>query len=139
MLLNLINIASSTAFNAIVSLTTISLYASYMLPIAIMIQRRLGKDQVAFGPFTLGRFGLPVNMVGILWGIFVVIFEVFPSKMPVTAANMNYASLVFGSTIIFSLVTWFLYGAKVFKGPINELDEGTVALNCLRPAERLSD
>nr|AUW31329.1 putative choline transport protein [Cladonia uncialis subsp. uncialis] len=127
MLINLINIASSTAFSALVSLTTVSLYASYILPIAIMIQRRLRNDEPNFGPYTLGRYGLLVNVIAILWGTFAVIFEVFPTEMPVTAANMNYASLVFGSAVIFSLVTWFLYGGKTFQGPVNELDEGSVA------------
>ena len=127
MLINLINIASSTAFSAIKSLTTVSLYASYILPIAIMIRRRLRNDEPKFGPYTLGRYGLLVNVIAILWGTFAVIFEVFPTEMPVTAANMNYASLMFGSTVIFSLATWFLYGGKSFQGPVNELDEGSVA------------
>jgi len=127
-LLNLINIASSTAFSAVISLTTVSLYSSYMLPIAIMVQRRLGKSQLTFGPFTLGRFGLSINVIGLLWGTFIVGFVLFPTEMPVTATNMNYASLVFGSALLFSFVTWFLYGRKVFRGPINELVEGTMAL-----------
>ena len=127
MLIDLLNIGSSTAFSAITSLTTVSLYASYILPIAIMIRRRLSNDEPNFGPYTLGRYGLLVNVIAILWGTFAVIFEVFPTKMPVTAANMNYASLVFGSAVIFSLATWFLYGAKTFQGPVNELDEGSVA------------
>ena len=127
MLINLINIASSTAFSAIISLTTVSLYASYILPIAIMIRRRLRNDEPKFGPYTLGRYGLLVNVIAILWGTFAVIFEVFPTEMPVTAANMNYASLMFGSTVIFSLATWFLYGGKSFQGPVNDLDEGSVA------------
>ena len=129
MLLNLVNIASSTAFSAIISLTTISLYASYMLPIILMIKRRLGKNQLTFGPFTLGRLGLLINVIGLLWGTFIVVFLVFPTEMPVTAANMNYASLVIGSAVLFSLMAWFLYGRKVFQGPINELVEETVALN----------
>ena len=127
MLINLINIASSTAFSAIISLTTVSLYASYILPIAIMIWRWLRNDEPKFGPYTLGRYGLLVNVIAILWGTFAVIFEVFPTEMPVTAANMNYASLMFGSTVIFSLATWFLYGGKTFQGPVNELDGGDVA------------
>ncbi len=128
MLIDLINIASSTAFSALISLTTVSLYASYMLPIAIMIRRRLRNDEPNFGPFTLGRYGLLVNVVAICWGTFAVIFKFFPTEIPVTAANMNYASLLFGSAVIFSLATWFLYGGKVFKGPVNELEEGSVAL-----------
>ena len=131
MLLNLINVASSTAFSAIISLTTISLYTSYMLPIAVMVWRRLSKRQLNFGPFTLGRFGLLINIVGLLWGIFAVVFVVFPTEIPVTADNMNYASLVFGSAMLFSLGSWFVYGKKTFQGPVNEIGEGTMALTRL--------
>ena len=129
MLLNLINIASSTAFSAVISLTTLALYASYMLPIAIMISRRLSRNnKLSLGPFNLGRFGLLTNILALLWRIFTVVFVTFPTEMPVTADNMNYASLVFGGTIIFSLVAWFLYGKNVYKGSLNELGEDTVQL-----------
>ena len=40
MLLILNNIASSTAFTALLSLTTISLYVSYLLPIILICLRR---------------------------------------------------------------------------------------------------
>ena len=73
MLIDLLNIGSSTAFSAITSLTTVSLYASYILPIAIMIQRRLRNDEPNFGPYTLGRYGLPVNVIAILWGTFATV------------------------------------------------------------------
>ena len=127
MSIDLINIASSTAFSALISLTTVALYASYMLPIAIMIKRRLSNDKPCFGPYTLGRYGLLINVIAILWGTFAVIFEFFPTEVPVTAANMNYASVMFGSAILFSLATWFLYGGKTFKGPVNELDGASMA------------
>ena len=127
MLLNLINIASSTAFSAVLSLTTISLYCSYMLPIAILVLWRVRKDQLNLGPFTLGQFGLVINVIGLLWGVFTVVFVVFPTEIPVTAANMKYASLVFGSALLSIFLAWFLHGRKVFQGPINELVEGREA------------
>ena len=123
MLLNLINVASSTAFSAVISLTTLALYSSYMLPIGIMILRRLSKNKLQLGPFNLGRFGLLINILGILWGIFTVVFVVFPTEIPVTADNMNYSSLVFGAGVIFSIATWFIYGKSRYHGSVNELDE----------------
>ena len=129
MLLNLINIASSTAFSAVISLTTLALYVSYMLPVAVMISRRLSwNNKPSLGPFNLGRFGLLVNILAILWGIFTVVFVTFPTEMPATAGNMNYASLVFGGTVIFSFITWFLYGRNEYQGSFNELGEDTVQL-----------
>ena len=128
MLLSVINIASSTAFNAIISLTTISLYISYLLPVILMTLRRLKGHRIAFGPFTLGRYGLVTNLYSIVWGIFACVFVVFPTTVPVTAENMNYASLVFGGAMIFSGVAWFVYGKDRYHGPISELPEGEITL-----------
>ena len=129
MLINLINIASSTAFSAILSLTTISLYISYLLPTFLLVLRRFQGQKLEFGPWTLGRFGLPINIFGLAYGIFVCIFVVFPTEMPVTAENMNYASLMFGSVIIFILVAWLVYGRRAYHGPIRELPEGDYMLS----------
>lgn len=128
MLLNLIYIGSSEAFSAIISLTTLTLYCSYVLPVIIMVIRRFEKKPLHFGPFSLGKFGLPVNILGILWGIFTVAFVILPKEMPATAANMNYAPVVFGAALIFSLTLWIVWGRKVYHGPVNELGEEDVIL-----------
>lgn len=94
-----------------------------MLPIGIMIVRRLGRNKPQFGPFNLGRFGLAVNVLAMIWGIFTVVFVVFPTELPVTADNMNYSSLVFGSALIFSLSMWFVYGKRIYHGSVNEFGE----------------
>ena len=128
MLLNLIYIGSSTAFSAIISLTTLTLYVSYIIPVIVMVIRRFQKRKLQFGPFQLGRFGLPINAIGICWGIFTVAFVILPKEMPATAGNMNYAPVVFGAALIFSLILWFVYGKRVYHGPINELGEEDVVL-----------
>lgn len=75
-------------------------------------------EPIPWGPSRLGRFGLPINVV---YGTFTCIFLVFPPFQPVTASNMNYASLVFGVVLIFSLVSWFVYGRTSFNGPIKDV------------------
>ena len=49
--------------------------------------------------------------------------------MPVTAENMNYASLVFGGAMIFSGIAWYVYGKDRYHGPTSELAEGEIVLN----------
>ncbi|KAI9698588.1 MAG: hypothetical protein M1820_007387 [Bogoriella megaspora] len=128
MLLNLIYIASPTAFSAIISLTTLSLYCSYVFPIVILVFWRVKGRAPPTGPFNLGRFGLVINILGILWGVFTIIFVILPKEMPVTAENMNYAPAVFGAALVLSLSLWFLYGKKVYRGPINETGEEAILL-----------
>lgn len=97
------------------------LQVSYLLPIGLLCCRRIRiipGDQLAFGPWSMGPFGLPVNIVSILFLSFTCIFLVFPPYQPFTAANMNYASLVFGAVYIFSGLYWLWKGQKVYNGPV---------------------
>ena len=121
--LGLINVGSSTAFNGIISITLVGQYISYVLPIILMVMRRFGKKHIPFGPWTLGRYGLPINCCSIIFSMVVIIFMVFPPYQPVSAQNMNYASVVLGTAIMISAVSWFTVGRKVYAGPVREVIE----------------
>ncbi|KAE9403315.1 putative amino acid permease [Gymnopus androsaceus JB14] len=126
MLLSLINIASTVALNAVVSLTTLALYFSYLIPISLLLLKRIRKEHIDFGPFTLGRFGFLVNLYSIVYGIFIVIFLPFPPSLPVTGTTMNYAGPVFGAILLFALGDWVVRGRKQFRGPVREVDESEI-------------
>ena len=140
-LLSLINIASSTALNAILSLSTLALYVSYMIPITLMTIKRLRRQPLEFGPFSLGRFGLPINVFALVYGIFVSIFLPFPPTLPVTGETMNYSGPIFGLVLLFALADWLLRGRKFYTGPIREVAEAvspshdTSALNTSTPKD----
>lgn len=123
-LLGLVNIGSSTAFNALTSLALIGHYTSYLLPISLLVLRRFGKKEIPWGPWTLGRWGLPINIVSIAYSILLIVFMVFPPYQPVRAENMNYASVIFGAAILVSTVLWFVYGRRTYWGPVREVIEG---------------
>lgn len=127
MLLSLINIGSSTALNAVLSLSTWALYISYLIPITLLVMKRLRKEHIAFGPFRLGRFGLWINFFAMIYGVFICIFLPFPPTRPVTPVNMNYAAPVFAAVVVFGIIDWFLRGRKNFLGPLREVDEREVA------------
>lgn len=120
-LIGLINIASTTAFNAILSLATLSLYISYLIPIAIFALRKLQDQPIPYGPFRLGQAGLYINLFAIVYGFFICVFLPFPPEQPVTRINMNYSSPVFFFVLLFSLCDWFMRGRKTFTGPIREV------------------
>lgn len=85
-LLSLINIGSAVALNAILSLSTLALYVSYLIPIILLVMKRFRKEPIALGPWNLGRWGLIINLYAIIFGVFVVIWLPFPSVcIPVTS------------------------------------------------------
>ncbi|KAK5123027.1 hypothetical protein LTR85_003593 [Meristemomyces frigidus] len=119
-LLSLINIGSSIALNAILSLSTLALYISYLIPITLLIIKRLRKDPIDFGPWRLGRFGLWINMYALAFGIYISIFLPFPAATPVNASSMNYAGPVFIGLLLVALIDWFVRGRKHYAGPTHE-------------------
>lgn len=123
-LLGLINIWSSTAFNAMTSLSLIGQYVSYLLPISLMAIRRVGAKAVPYGPFRLGRWGLSINLISIAYSMVLISFMVLPPYQPVTAQNMNYAGVVFAAVIVVILGTWIFHGRRVYEGPVKEVIDG---------------
>lgn len=121
--LSLINIGSTTAFNSLLSLTTIAIYISYGIPIFLIFLRRFSStNPIIFGPWNLGAHGLWINGIAVLFCIFLVIFLPFPPILPVTAQNMNYASVMLVGVMALAMLQYFVFGGrKKFVGPIREV------------------
>ena len=119
-LICLINIGSTVAFNAIVSITLAGLFISYMIPIILLIMKRLRGEEVRMGPWTLGKFGLPVNIISVCFLIISVIFSFFPPAVPVTLETMNWSCVMFGGIVILGIAWYAAFGRKQYHGPIIE-------------------
>ena len=117
-ILSLIYIGSSTAFNAIISLTAIALHVSYILPITFILLKKIRRQEIDFGPFRLGKWGVPINIFSLLYLFFVITWMPFPTELPVTAANMNYAGPILLLVIIGAVLDWFISGHKRFRFPV---------------------
>jgi choline transport protein len=116
-LLALINLGSTTAFLAVLSLATLALYISYTIPILFVLIRKLEVRPPNYGPFKLGRWGIPINIFALVWCTFTIIWLPFPVSLPVTKTTMNYAAPVWGGCLIIALVDWFISGYRRFRTP----------------------
>jgi hypothetical protein len=86
---------------------------SYILLILFFLYRRLGHPtQLELGPFRLGRWGVPCNIISLCYLVFIITWMPFPNFRPVTTSNMNYASLLVGTVIVGALVDWIFRGAE---------------------------
>ncbi|KAK8069444.1 amino acid transporter [Apiospora phragmitis] len=120
MLLGFIYLGNTTAFNAILSMSIISMYLSYMLPIAYMLfggRERL--DPHILGPFQLGRgLGRVLNVVSLVWMTVAIILGTFPTAMPVTPQNMNYSIVVMAGWLLFGIVYYVKTGRNRYAVPV---------------------
>ena len=117
MLLGLINIGSSVAFNAIVSLVVAAYFGSYMVPISIVIYKRITGAPLQMGPWNLGKWGLPINIFSMVWLIITWMFSFFPIAVPVIPASMNWSSTLWGGLMGFGTIWYFAFQRKKFTGP----------------------
>ncbi|PGH15112.1 hypothetical protein AJ79_02638 [Helicocarpus griseus UAMH5409] len=117
-LLSLINIGSTEAFNAIASLTIASLFMSYLVCIGCFIYRRTRWKQMPPTRFSLGAFGLPLNIFSFYYLCFAIVFTFFPNMNNPTPVTMNWSILVFGIVVIFAVLQYLIHGKKIYEGPV---------------------
>lgn len=117
MCLACLNIADTAAFQAFVALGSIGLFVSYFIAIACMVHNRFqAQSRAPLGEWNMGVWGLPVNIFALVYTAWVTVWLAFPSYLPVTGENMNYASPIFGATTLFALGYWFVKGRKHWDG-----------------------
>ncbi|KAJ6780810.1 hypothetical protein PWT90_04576 [Aphanocladium album] len=119
MLLGLINLGSTSAFTAFVSVGVIGLAVGYLVPIAISLAMK--RKEVAMARWRLRpAVGVAVNVVALGWILFELVLFSMPQALPVTPASMNYASVVFVGFAVVSAIWYCISGRHDFKGPPEE-------------------
>ncbi|CAF1095656.1 unnamed protein product [Rotaria sordida] len=114
-LLLLLQLASTTAFAAIISIATLGFQISYVIP--IFFRCTVGRKRFPVGEFNLGRFSLPIAIVSVVWLFITSIFMFFPSTYPVTGDNMNYAIVIIGGVALIAGTYWIVSARHWFMGP----------------------
>lgn len=116
--ISLLNIGSGTyiAFSAITSLSSMAMYLSYAIVLACVLHARLTTG-IKFGEWNLGKAGMPVNVVALLYTVYAFVFLPFPNYLPVTAANMNYAGPVLAAVLVGAVTLWFVRAKTYWAGP----------------------
>jgi len=121
-LLALINIGSTVAFNAIISLQLMALMATYTVSIGcVLYQRTIGGGvQLPHARWSLGRFGATINAIAFVYCIQVFFWTGWPGngRPDLTVKTMNWSSVMFVGVTIIALVYYFVHGRNVYKGPV---------------------
>lgn len=96
-ILALIIIGSTAAFNIILSLSTTGLFTSYIVCISSVVAKRVRGEKFPATKFSLGRFGMPINIIALCFLALGFFFLFFPSVPSPGLAGMNWASLIVSS------------------------------------------
>lgn len=115
MLLLSFNLFSSTAFAAIVSISTIGFQISYFLPIFFRVTS--ARKNFPRGKFHLGRFSMVIGIASVIWLFVTSVILLFPFNYPITAENMNWCVVVLVGVSVFATVYWIFCARHRFIGP----------------------
>lgn len=118
-LLSLINIGSTTAFNAIGSAALVMILSTYFVSISVFIYARM-KGPLPAHRWDMGRLGLPINIGAVMWLLTVWVFCFFPLAInpPLTATTMNWNCVLVGGLWLVGIGYWMFTGRKTYKAPV---------------------
>jgi urea carboxylase system permease len=112
-----INIANAQIFTVLTSIAIIMIYLAYLMVTGPMLKKRFQgewppKDLKEGGYFTMGRWGLPVNIFAVLWGAIMALNLAWP-RTAVYGEGWYYqwgAFLYIGIILGFGLLWYGLWG-----------------------------
>lgn len=115
-LYGLLYLASTTAFNSIVTSTVLFLNITYAVPQGILlVQGR--KQHLPPRYLDLGIVGYVCNGFAILWIVVLGVIVCMPPSLPVSTGTMNYTSVIVVGLFTIIMALWFIDGRKKFEGP----------------------
>ncbi|KAK4229729.1 GABA permease-like protein [Podospora fimiseda] len=118
-LLSLINIGSDVAFNAIISLNLVSLMLTYIVSISAVLYKRVTDTTTTFSsPWSLGKYGKWVNVMGIMYSVHAFFWCFWPEGPDVTLQTFNWAVVMFLGVGGLCWVDYLVRGRKVYEGPV---------------------
>jgi amino acid transporter len=106
----------SEAYSAMTALSTIALYASYGLPIAVGLWARASGRWQRRGPWDLGRYSLTVNLISLIWIAGITVLLVLPPN--------ELAGKTFLGCLAALAVYWAGYMRHRFAGPRVTVETG---------------
>ncbi|MEU0372164.1 amino acid permease [Streptomyces sp. NPDC006283] len=100
-----ININQPQIFSVITSIAIIMIYVAYlMVTVPLLVQRLRGRWKPAEGRFSLGRLGLPVNVLAVLWGAAMSINLAWPRASVYNASGPQHWYLRWGAFLFIGVV-----------------------------------
>ncbi|KAH8660379.1 amino acid/polyamine transporter I [Xylariales sp. PMI_506] len=117
-LLSLVNLGSATALNSFTSLATTALLSSYMCSTSCILWRRLTNQPLLPSQFSLGKWGVFINIISLILMAFFFVFVLFPPAPDPTAATMNWNLPIYAGVMSISVIFYFVRGRHTYIGPV---------------------
>lgn len=120
--MSLINIGSTVAFNAVLSLGVVALMATYGISIGCVLLKRLRGEPFLPARWALGKAGIYVNaiaMVYIVWGFF---WSFWPNGFKPNAQTFNWAVVLFVGVMGIACLEYLVHARRYYEGPVVKVE-----------------
>lgn len=121
------------------SAAVIGLYTSYVTPIFLRITS--GRESFVPGPFSLGKWYMPIGIISVSWVSFIVVLLLFPPASVVDPESMSekylfvlvyqtltlnndtdYAVVIVMAVFLFASISWVISARHWFHGPVSTIN-----------------
>jgi urea carboxylase system permease len=126
-----ININQPQIFSVVTSIAIIMIYLAYLsVTVPMLWQRLRGNWQPVKGHFSLGKFGLPVNIIAVLWGTAMAVNLAWPRASIYNAAPPHHWYLQWGAFLYIGVIAGagFIYYWFRKRGRINIIEGSRAAV-----------
>lgn len=119
------NIGTPEVFTAVTSVAIIMIYIAYLLVTVPMLMRRLRGEWPdpagrTSGYFSLGRFGIVVNALAVVWGVAMSINLAWPREDVYGAGWLAWSAFIFIGVIAVAGLIWYLVRGRHQAGCLPE-------------------
>jgi urea carboxylase system permease len=141
-LILVVNIRQPQIFTVITSIGIIMIYIAYLLVTVPMLNKRLRgewppKDAKQKGYFTLGKLGLPINILAVGWGVFMATNLIWPRKDVYNAVEPFHWYLQYGAILFIGVV---FFGGLIYYRLVQRHKTGVLASHAFEsPSDAVPD
>ena len=88
-----------------------------------ILQKRIRGETLPPSRFSLGKFGIAINLFAVLYVTVACIASFFPVVNSSAVADMNWSVVMFGGVLVIACVDYFFRGRKQYIEPAKHLNK----------------
>ncbi len=108
-LILVVNIGTPKIFTAVTSVAIIMIYVAYLLVTVPLLRKRLNGEWRTGGDgyFSLGKLGLPINILAVLWGGAMALNLAWPREEVYGEGALAWIAFIFIGAVVLIGLAWF--------------------------------
>ena len=121
---SLINLGSTAAFNAIMSIQIVTIMFTYSISISCVLYARLyHPERLPERKWDLGRWGPLLNGLAIAYVLFAGFWSFWPNATPVDLETFNWSGPIFVVVFFLCIGNYLAVGRRIYVGPVTLVQE----------------